>query len=158
MTVGTFLSDMCAEIKRIFSEWKATDESGGFERVSVFEQALPVQSGEDSAEPFPYIVVRVEDGGATTPNTPETVRVRFTIGVFDDNAGNRGHIDVLNMIDCIRQRFEREQTLCEQYYRLQSDQYPLRWAVPDDDTFPYFFGALEMFFAIPKIETEDKLT
>ena len=83
---------------------------------------------------------------------------RFTIGIYDYEPSNRGHIDVFNTIDRIRQRFERNQLLRKQYMRLQSDQYPMRWAVPDDDTFPYFFGALEMFFAIPKIETEDKLT
>ncbi len=158
MTLGTFISDMCEEITLLFSEWKFKNENGDYANISVFEQALPIPSGESEPEPFPYIVVRAEDGGTTTPNSPETVRVRFTIGIYDDEPNNRGHIDVFNVIDRIRQRFERNQLLRKQYMRLQSDQYPMRWAVPDDDTFPYFFGALEMFFAIPKIETEDKLT
>lgn len=158
MTLGTFISDMCEEISLLFLEWKFKNEGGDYANISVFEQALPIPSGENEPEPFPYIVVRAEDGGSATPNSPETVRVRFTIGIYDDEPSNRGHIDVFNTIDRIRQRFERNQLLRKQYMRLQSDQYPMRWAVPDDDTFPYFFGALEMFFAIPKIETEDKLT
>lgn len=158
MIIQTFVSDMCEEIALLFSEFKYKSESGEYCRFSIFEQALPVPSGEDEPELFPYIVIRIEDGGTTTPSSPETVRVRFTIGIFDDDPQNKGHIDVLNAIDRIRQRFERNPLLKMQYMRLQSDQHPTRWAVPDDESFPYFFGALEMFFAIPKIETEDKLT
>lgn len=158
MTLGTFVADMCDEIRLLFREWKFKDEGGEFSSVSVFEQALPIPTGEDEPEPFPYIVVRIEDGGTTTPTSPETVRVRFTVGIFDESQDNHGHIDVLNAIDRIRQRFEKNQLLKKQYLRLQSDQFPVRWAVPDEDTYPYYFGALEMFFAIPKIETEEDFT
>ncbi len=158
MTLSTFISDMREEMELLFSEWRFKDENAekAFQPVSVFEQSLPIPVGEDEPEPFPYIVVRAEDGGTASPEAPETVRVRFVIGIFDDNSQNRAHIDVFNMIDRIRQRFEKNPLLRKQYYKLQSEQYPTRWAVPDDDTFPYFFGVLEMYFAIPKIETEAK--
>lgn len=158
MTIGTFLTDMCDEISLLFSEWKFKDEGGEFQKFSVFEQALPVSQGEDDPEPFPYIVVRVEDGGTTSPAKPETARVIFTIGICDESLDNQGHKDVLNVIDRIRQRFEGNQLLKKKYMRLQSEEYPIHWAMPDDDTYPFFFGALEMFFAIPKINTEDSLS
>ena len=116
MTIGTFLSDMRDEISLLFSEWKFKNETGEYSHFSVFEQALPVPSGENDPEPFPYIVIRAEDGGTTSPSSPETLRVRFTIGIYDDDPDGRAYIDVLNAIDRIR------------------------------------------FFAIPKTETEDKLT
>ena len=148
MTIGTFLTDMCDEINLLFNEWKFKDENGDFQKFSVFEQALPAREGEDDPEPFPYIVVRVEDGGTTSP----------TIGIFDESLENQGHKDILNVIDRIRQRFERNQLLKKKYMRLQSEEHPIHWAMPDDDTYPFFFGALEMFFAIPKINTEDSLS
>lgn len=158
MTLSTFISDLCDEIKLLFSEWKFKDESGEYSRFSVFEQALPIPAGENEPEPFPYIVVRAEDGGTTMPTKPETARVIITIGIYDDALENQGHKDILNSIDRIRQRFERNPLLKTRYMRLQSAEHPIHWAVPDDDTYPYYFGAIEMFFAIPKIETEDILT
>lgn len=155
MTVNSFLEDLCDELKLLFKDFQLKDETGKLQSFNIFEQSLPIPSGEDEPEPFPYIVVRAADGGKTAPEDYETVRVMLIIGIFDDELNNQGHKDVLNSIDCIRQRFERNPLLENKYYKLSSEQYPFRWTLPEEDTHPFFFGGVEMTFAVASIEQED---
>lgn len=155
MTINTFLENLCREIMFLFKDFQFKEESGELTNLNVFSQSLPIPSGEDDPEPFPYIVVRAADGGKISPNSSETVRVGFVIGIFDESLNNQGYKDVFNIIDRIRQRFEKNPILCKRYCRLHSEQYPIHWTTSDEDTHPYFFGGVEMTFAIPTIEQED---
>lgn len=156
MTALTFMDDLCRELKLLFSDFRFLDESGETTKVNIYQQSLPIPSGEDDPEPFPYIVVRAEYGGKSSPQNPETIKVGFIIGVYDDNLNNQGHKDVLLMIDRIRQMFERNPLLCKKYYRLHAEQHPINWTLQDEDSHPYFFGGIEMTFALPTINQEDE--
>lgn len=151
MTVNTFLKDFKAELEGLFADFPLTDESGAQVRLNVFIDSLPIPEGEDSPEPFPYLVIRAMEGGKDEPDAAEVVKVIILIGIYDGSTENRGYVDVRNVIDRLRQRFERDPVLAGKYLRLHSASYPIRWTIPDEDTWPYFFGGVELSFALPSV-------
>lgn len=155
MTVNSLLDDFKEELKLLFKHFRLKAEDGKHTTFNIFEHDLPVPKGEDEPEPFPYTIVKAVDGEITTFKSPETVRVVLVFGIYDDDLNNQGHRDILNVIDCVRQRFEKNNLLNNRYRILNSEKYPTRWTIQEDDTYPYFFGGMEMTFAIYNQELED---
>lgn len=87
---------------------------------------------------------------------PQEVFVTLLIGYFDDDAGNNGHKGVLGIIQKIQERFMKEPMLAKQFYFMNDEQHPFDWALQDEESFPYFFGAASMTFATAAIRKEDR--
>ena len=62
--------------------------------------------------------------------------------------------DVLNLIEKVYQRFARDPVLAHQYICQQD----FEWGLQDEDTWPYFFGAIGMSFSYMGIQRESKYT
>jgi hypothetical protein len=154
MVIETFTNDLVSELQELFSELKLKSIDDGYKKLSIYKQALPIPADEDP-EPFPYIVVRTVDGGTTSPSKSEVVRVALMIGIFDDDTKNQGYSDLLNIIEKIKNHFEKFPILKSMYSRLTSEEYPLKWTLSEEDTYPYFFAGIEMSFAMPKVIRED---
>lgn len=139
-----------AEVESILKDIITIDPDG--ERhvgVNVYKQFLPkaVNDDEDVSQFFPYAIVRV--GEANTPDdfTPWLTTVDILLGVYDADEYMGGHDHIAVMIQRIVNRFSQE-ALLDRKYRCEP---AMDWAIQDEDTFPYFFGLVELKFNLPKI-------
>jgi hypothetical protein len=152
VTVISFVEALKNELEQLFGDFKLRDEAGDEVGFTVYEHALPIAEREGDPEPFPYIIIQVVDGGTESRQSDEKVRVVLVIGVYDENADNQGTQDVLLAIQRIRRRFEKNVVLDSKYMALE----PFRWTLADGSQYPYFFGGVEMTFAVPRYEVEDE--
>lgn len=156
MTAQILQEELVKEIGVIFRDDLFKDSAGEYIKMNVYEQNLPIRQDEEAPDPIPYVIVRVETGQAKGGVEPQEVFVTLLIGYFDDDAGNNGHKGVLGIIQKIQERFMKEPMLAKQFYFMNDEQHPFDWALQDEESFPYFFGAASMTFATAAIRKEDR--
>lgn len=142
----------------ILSEIGTTDASGaktsGFHG---FPQRLPVQvdADDDPDKYFPYYIVRLLKAHTNDDSDFWTWDVAVYLGVHDDGLDNQGHLSLLNAITRITSRFGQEATFGSRGhigFRVLDE---VDVELQDDDTYPYFLGAVLFKVAAPKITRED---
>lgn len=152
MTATMLQEEIVKELEAIFKGDLFKDSLGKYVKLNVYEQQLPIREDEDSPDPMPYIIVRLETGSTKSGTDPQEVLVTLLFGYFDDSPENNGHKGVLGMIQKVHERFEKQPMLANQFMF----QDPFDWALQDEESFPYFFGAASMTFKTAAIRKEDK--
>ncbi len=166
--------DLAEEIRKIASEITFKSPKGGYAALNVFEQNLPVRllkrtepteedaeldedagDEEELRENFPYIIVRLDSGKSESAEAPHIVKIVLIAGIFDDSLKADGHKTIINIFEKIRERFRKNPILNDRYRA--GDE--ITWALPDDDeeTFPYFFGAIYTEWITAEFRREDEL-
>ena len=158
MTVGNFQKELMKDIGNIFEKDLFKDSLGKYVSLNIYAQNLPIREDEDAPDPVPYIVVRVLDGKVKGWVEAQEVQVMLILGCFDDNINNDGHEILLELIQKIEERFLKNPILSKQFMFLNDEQHPFEWALQEEESFPYFFGAISMSFRTPTIRKEDKYT
>ena len=152
MTATMLQEEIVKELKAIFRGDLFKNSLGEYVKLNVYEQQLPIREDENSPDPMPYIIVRLETGSTKSGTDPQEVLVTLLFGYFDDSPENNGHKGVLGMIQKVHERFEKQPMLANQFMF----QDPFDWALQDEESFPYFFGAASMTFKTAAIRKEDK--
>lgn len=173
--VATYLQDeLIEELKRIFNHFRLKNPNGELSQINIYSQDLPipkpanppdgdldpelVEEGlglsdiTNDEDPYPYIIVRVNDGEITAIDGDQKVGVFLILGVTDPNLDNQGHKDVLNMIQKIYERFAKNAILANQYELVM----PINWALQDEASYPYFIGGMTLNFITHPIRREDQ--
>lgn len=140
--------------------------------LEVFPQSLPIpifkndgQESDDSS-PFdyessqiddpifkcPWCTVKLENGSIPGINEQQTLEVAICFGVFNDDTSNQGHQEILNLFQQIYRRFSVDPLLDKQYTCTGK----FEWALQDEDTHPYFFGAISTSFKMAGYRREIK--
>lgn len=168
MTPSDLQDALCEEIKKVLSDMIFTNPKGEEVEMQTFAQALPhrLESLETPAEdeeytgeedfqigdPYPYTLVMIDTGKITEPIM---IKMVLVIGIYDNDSKNQGHKRILNIIQKINERFTKNPTL-KGVFCMSSDSFD--FALPDDDTYPYFFGAVNMTWeTAPYRREEDAL-
>ena len=140
--------DLITEVESILKDVRTDDtddnEVTGFKG---YAHRLPIlQSDEDDpAQYFPYFIVRFS--GAKTADDDDCwhVDTDIIIGVHD-MATSDGHEHILIAIQRIADRFAEDAWMGN--YRADQD---IEWAIAEEDTYPFYFGAVAIKFSAPKI-------
>ena len=127
----------------------------GAESLEWYDQKEQIED-----DPFPYVIVRISQGNVKDPNNAQTVDVVFIIGVYDDDPSKTGFDGVLNIISRIYERYAKNPLVHgnKAKIRFDGEQQLFHWVLQDDDTWPYFFGAIQAEFELMPIERESKYT
>lgn len=112
--------------------------------VTFAAQQLPKRQSEDEDDPFPYVIVRLDSGGIENQTSPHKVAVVLLAGVVDHRPENQGHRAVLEIIELIQRHYE-ESPLLPSGARFTD---PFEWALQDEESYPYFFGAAKLSFEL----------
>jgi len=110
-----------------------------------YPQQLPKRDSNDDEDPFPYVIVRIDSGGIDSQTDPHKVALLLLIGIFDDDKSNQGHNSVLEIIERIQRHYEETPLLANQFKFID----PFHWALQDEESWPYFFGACNLSFELP---------
>lgn len=164
------------EIESITSDMEfKRPKSEGLVPLAVYLQALPVpkradappgqeayqgtidysdDEPEESVTNCPWCKVMFDGGNVSAPEGDQSCDVVIAFGIYDNDLNNQGHQYLLNLIDRIYTRFAKNPILDHQY--TCSGEFD--WALQDEDTYPYYFGALVTSFTFKGIRRENDLT
>ena len=122
-----------------------------------YAQFLPVLRNEDDDPDqfYPYFIVRVDSAQTEDDEECWTINVDILLGVHDEDTENGGHYRIMNAINRITTRFCEEPTIGVARYKAFRCLPRMQWALQDTDTYPYFFGAVELHFLAPKPERRE---
>lgn len=152
MTKKEFLDDFAEELQKILRDVYTKNTKGEDVGVSVYKNRLPVitEDEDDESKYFPYAIARISDAD-TDEEQPWKQRVYVLLGVYDEDLMGEGYLHLLTMMERITDRYLTEPLLNHKYRaepKMSTD-------IQDEDTYPYYFGAVEMTFNIPKVERRD---
>lgn len=155
MTKKEFLDALAEDIKHSLRDIYTKTITGQDAPVAVYKNRLPIvtEDEDDESKFFPYAVVRLSES-STDEGKPWLQKVYILLGVYDDDIMGGGYMHILTMIERITNRFLKEPLLDHKYRAeplISSD-------IQDEDTYPYYFGAIEMSFNLPKIERRDEFS
>lgn len=153
LTAASLQDDLLAEVERLLGGIRLPSPAGERMPVQCFPDDLPIPQSDDDPDPFPYAIVRLSSGAREAPDEAETVTVNLLFGCYDNGADRQGHRDILNLIELVKFRFLRDPLLgpYEQTGRIE-------WVKPEDDPYPYYFGGMQLTFAVPTPRREHELT
>lgn len=130
------------DLMTLFQNIRYKTPDGKTAAPSVFKQNLPMRQDEEADDPFPYIIVRLDSGGIVTQTDPHKVAVILLFGAYDDDPSNQGHEAILEMMEKIQTHYEETPLLAGQFVFTD----PFNWALQDEESYPYFFGAANLAF------------
>ena len=132
--VAAFLQDdLAAEFEKVLKDFRLKDPQGNSSKINIFLQNLPmpeplmqgdipVEALENgladqltAPDPYPYIIVRIEDGEIKDEDSAQTVNIYLIIGIYETDYDNQGHKDVLNIIAKLYKRFGKNRVLNGNY-------------------------------------------
>ena len=150
MTPLVLYDDLIAEVEDILKD-VVTKNTAGEDVVGVkgYKYRLPLITADDEDESqfFPYFIVRLSGGKTEDDDSPWLVTADILLGVCENDKDVPGHEHIMVMIQRITDRFVAE-PLLNKKFRAEQD---IEWAVQDEDTYPFYFGGVEIKFIVPKI-------
>src|SRR5690606_2512931 len=96
----------------------------------------------DDLSHYPYVLIKLSEGELENETSPHRIKVLFVIGVFDDSYDNQGYKDVVIILQKLLAGLN-EKPMIDKKFILT---HPLRWAIYDDDVYPFYFGGVETFW------------
>lgn len=157
MNARELQSGIVADLNELFKNSLYKTPSGSMAAPSFFKQFLPKRQSEEDDDPFPYGIVRLDNGAIAGTTDPHKVAIIVLVGVFDDAPENQGHTTVLEIMEKIQERFENIPVVMDLNKRMigrVDPDTPVSWALQDEESYPYFFGGLNLTFDLPAPRTK----
>lgn len=170
MVAAVLQDDLAAEFEKVLKDFRLKDPQGNSSKINIFLQNLPmpeplmqgdipVEALENgladqltAPDPYPYIIVRIEDGEIKDEDSAQTVNIYLIIGIYEPDYDKQGHKDVLNIIAKLYERFGKNPVLNGKY----TIQYPVSWAIQDEESYPFYFGGMNLAFEMAAMRREDE--
>lgn len=146
-------SELIKRFEKVFEGQLFNGQNGERVPVKVYEQHLPIPkrnenphdefAEEDNSFAFyPAIVVQLFEGIQEEWEDPQIITVNVIVGVHDDSENRSGYKDVTAILRKITMDLSKNRLMKQQY----SLPVPPRWKLHDEDTHPFYFGALLLQF------------
>ena len=149
MTPFILQKTLKTEMENLFQDFILKGVDGEPSRLNVYRQNLPIKSGRDDKDHYPHlriIILDGEDGGFLEPNQ---CRILLVAGVWDDNEDRQGFDDLLNVTQKV---YKHLITTAFDQFELE---YPIKWKIHEEDTFPFYFAGIETVWTVGKITPPD---
>ena len=101
----------------------------------------------------PYICVTLNGGEIPDDDSPQLVEFSLTICAYDEGTKREGYRDVTNIKEDIVQRICTRPYFGGAFTILK----PIAWAIQQDPTPPYYFGALILTCTAPALTQDTEL-
>lgn len=159
MSARILQQSLVNELAELFKDSRYKAPGGEDRAPAVFRQLLPKREAEDDDDPFPYLIVRL-DNGTVNVRDYHTVMTLVLVGVFDDSPENNGHDAVIEMLEKIQARYQQNPFVRNRQGQIVATvnrDNAMTWALQDEESFPYFFGGMNLFWDLtaPRQEVSD---
>lgn len=150
---GALLDELSSELKKCFKGLKV-GSAEGLKEPAVYMQRLPISDDDDDDELAyaPYVLVILSDFKIEDWSADKKIKVILVFCSYDNAQNRQGHRDNLLMMENVLERLGKHP-----YIGNYSLEMPIEGAWQDKDTFPFFYGAVELNFSATKYITEDYL-
>lgn len=164
MNVRALQQAVIDDLERLFSNDSFKTPHNEMKPPKAYRQQLPQFDAQDTDDFFPYIIVRIDKGSVESQTDPQKVDVMLVIGIFDDGTEeyrpdsdaefvgddgwdnrNFGAMAVLEIMEKIQTHYEQKPSLENSAFYFDG---PFRWAMQDEDSYPYYFGVCELTFTL----------
>lgn len=131
----------------------------GRKELKVFKQNLPIpkrqrdKQADTDAAAAPYIIVEMNEGAVLDNDRPQIVEFSLVICGYDDGLTREGVQDVANIKEDIIQRVCARPYFGGAFTILK----PITWALQQDNTPPYYFGAVALTCTAPAMTQDTEL-
>lgn len=147
--------DALVEMLEELFEGKKYIGQEGRKPLRFFQQDLPIPEDDDEDVDTdmayaPYIVVRMGEGVIKNDDDPQVIEFSLVICTYDTGKKRDGYRDVTNIKEDIVQRACAAPYFGGAFTILK----PIAWALQQDDTHPYYFGACTLLCTAPAM-TQD---
>jgi len=144
-------------LEELFSGKKFMGQEGR-KPLRVFEQDLSIPEDNDEdvdldISSAPYIKVAMTGGEIPDDNSPQLVEFSLTICTYDPGTKREGFRDVANIKEDIIQRVCTRPYFGGAFTILK----PIAWAIQQDTTPPYYFGACVLTCTAPALTQDTEL-
>lgn len=144
-------------LEELFTGKKFNGQEGR-KPLKIYKQDLPIPESNDTdvdtdASYAPYIVVRMTGGEIPDDNSPQTVGFNLIVCAYDTGIQREGYQDVANIKEDIIQRVCSAPYFGGSFTILK----PIAWAMQQDDTNPYYFGACNLTCTAPAMTQDTEL-
>ena len=153
MTPIMLQKELKKELEELFEGfYSSADAEFKGRSVSVYEQnlQLEMENEEMDGDKIPYIIVRLSEGELTQWDDTEQVKVILVFCTSDSDMKRDGYKDCMNMIQKVKERFLKNPQLGA-YFNMEL---PIAWAIQEDESYPIYYGGMELNFACPTIRRE----
>ncbi|RHR51971.1 hypothetical protein DWX10_16260 [Clostridium sp. AF18-27] len=154
MTISELQQQIIDEIIRITSDMSMSGKDGELKRLKGYKQAIPIftaysdEPEEDGEDLFPYFVVRVDNITYHGENG-NAASIMIMFAIYDEDEKQRGYYTLTSIMERVIMRFQKDRVLgrffCDGKMAMQYQ---------EDDSYPQFFGGIEMVWYLPEIEME----
>ena len=147
---------MAAKLKAALDDEQRRQQSR--KELKIFKQDLPVPEDYDAdvdtdAAAAPYIVVRMTGGEIKNDDGPQAVEFSLIVCAYDEGKEREGYQDVANIKEAIVQRLCTKPYFGGAFTVLK----PIVWAMQQDDTYPYYFGACSLTCTAPAMTQDTEM-
>lgn len=102
----------------------------------------------DDVPKTPYVLIQLADGEDS--NSDSTAKVHLVVGTYDDGTDQQGYLDVLNILEDIKQAILRA-GIVDQRYEIEGK---MKYIIYDNDAWPHWLGMLTTNWGFPGTERE----
>ena len=97
---------------------------------------------------MPYVLIKIDSGDDT--GEVRTTKIIFIICIYDESEKYSGYKQCMQIIERIYQILASRNAISG-----FSIDYPIKWELPEEDYYPYFFGGIETTWESVKINMKD---
>ncbi|AMW99313.1 hypothetical protein [Rummeliibacillus stabekisii] len=117
-----------------------------YSKLNFYEQNLPIKNAKDDS-PYPLVLVKLMHGDKANSKADHIINIQIAVGVYNNLKSCDGHRDVAQILSSSIEHFEKN-PIIEGMFELDLDS-SINWELSDEDTFPFYFGAVSLNFKIP---------
>lgn len=161
--IGGMTAQMCQDaliqtLQELFAGERYNGQKGR-KPLKIYRQDLPIPEDNDSDVDTdracaPFVVVQMTGGQIPDDTSPQTVDFSLVICAYDQGNDRAGWQDVANIKEKIVQRACRAPWFGGAY----TIRKPIAWAMQQDDTAPYYYGAVTLSCTSPVMNQDEALT
>ena len=146
--------ELISELKKVFKGVRFKSEDGTMWEPGIYPQRLPLSQNDDDDETSfaPYILVILNDFTIESWAEPKKISIALLFCAWDGGSERTGDRDNAIMMDRVLERLRKNPEVGNFTLDL-----PIEGAWQDQDTYPYFYSALELNFLAPTYQREDDL-
>lgn len=153
MTPEILQNALKKELQTLFSDIEFRDENDKKVKMKFFKQTFPRKESDDDTEPFPWCIIQLGENAVTDVgylNQKQDILLLF--GIYYDKADCQYQHVLFTLFERVKKRFLTNPLLDGCFSALPMMKSRME---DDEETYPYYFGAMSLCFYVTNYERED---
>ncbi len=149
MTPADLQNELIKRLQILFTDFPLPTLENEKVTFNIYKQNVPEQmtsefdysdeSGSTENSLYPFVVVKLDNGEKGSNFDMMGTKIQLIIGVRNEGFNGEGYEDVMSAMQLILNDFDKTPNVNQKALL----EYPLKWVVHDENTYPHFFAGVE---------------